>query len=88
MPLVVSICESSQFFPHFTHFNPPCLAGSILPPLTMNGRLFEAISLTGGRYGFVHFALVSPGMLWRHGLELIDSFGRFTLSHVWPALSA
>ena len=39
------------------------LAGSTSLPLTMNGGLFEAVSPTGGRYGFVLFTLVSFGLL-------------------------
>ena len=75
-------------FPHVMQLNLPCLAGSTLLPLTMNGGLFEAISPTGGWYGFI---MTDTSLLFHLpccALELIYTFGSFTRSHIWLLLSA
>ena len=50
-------------FLYVTQPNPSCPAGNTSLPSTMNGELFEAVSLAGGRHGFVHFSLVSFSLL-------------------------
>jgi hypothetical protein len=39
--------------------DPPLLAGSSSPPLTLSGMSFEGVAPTDGRYGFVTFFWVS-----------------------------
>ena len=80
MLLVVSTCETSLFPPRITQLNPHCLAGSTLPPLTMNGGLFEAVFPTGGRYWFVHTTLVLALFMF----EPIYFLGLFFRTSGWP----
>jgi hypothetical protein len=73
--------------PHVAQINPPCLAGNFSLPLTTNGRLFEAVTPTGGRYGSVIVDDL-PCYLQCSTFELIHSFGRSTPPHGWPLLWA